>query len=362
MSRIPVLLTLDYPPQQGGVARYLSQLVRAWGSSVRVLVPRGSASTALPEVREAMLLGRGPCAWLPAVFAVWRARPEASFFLVSHVLPMGTAVWLASLVRRVPYGVMVHGLDIVLAQRSAWKRWLVGKIFARGAAVMTNSEAVAHRLRAWWPGVEPVVITPGVEPRAFLSRKEARALLGISSAKKVVVTIGRLISRKGMDTAIQAMRHLPGVELVIVGDGPERERLERLAHLCAPGRVRFAGEVSDEERDTYLAAADVFTFLPRDEERDIEGFGIVCLEAALAGLPVVATQAGGVGEAFVHQKTGLAVAQNSPLEAAQAIQSLLDNPVYARELGSAGRIRAQELYTWSSRAAQVRSLFSSLEV
>lgn len=359
MQKTPLLLTLDYPPQQGGVARYLGNLVQAWGSMVRVVVPRGHASRILPEVEEAKLFWRGPVAWLPMVWEIWRRRQEASCVLVSHVLPVGTAAWFVWLVTRLPYVVLVHGLDITLARESVWKRWLVARVLRSAQSVVANSEAVANRVRITWPKIHPAVITPGVELRRFPEREDAREALGIEAQKRVVVTIGRLISRKGMDTLVQAMRHLPGVELFVVGDGPERASLEKLVAACAPGRVSILGEVSDEVRDQVLAAADVFAFLPRDEVRDIEGFGIVCLEAALAGLPVVATQVGGVGEAFVDQETGLAVPSQDPRVAAEAIHRLFEDPAYAKALGRAGRERVEARFSWRDRAAAFRVLMSA---
>lgn len=360
MQKTPLLITLDYPPQQGGVARYLGNLVQAWGSMVRVIAPQGHMSRVLPEVEEARLFWRGPVAWLPMVGEIWRRRQETSCVLVSHVLPVGTAAWLAWLVARVPYAVLVHGLDVTLARESAWKRWLVARVFASAQSVVANSEAVAKRVHETWSTVHPIVMTPGVEARRFPDRETAREGLGVEVQKRVVVTIGRLISRKGMDTLIQAMRHLPGVELLMVGDGPERASLEKLVAACAPGRVSILGEVSDEVRDQVLAAADVFAFLPRDEVRDIEGFGIVCLEAALAGLPVVATQVGGVGEAFIDQETGLAVPSQDPQAAAEAIHRLFEDPAYAKTLGRAGQERAETAFAWRDRAAAFRALFSKV--
>lgn len=359
MQKTPVLVTLDYPPQQGGVARYLGNLVQAWGSLFRVVVPRGHKAGVLPEVEEADLFWSGPVAWLPMMWEVWRRRREASCLLVSHVVPVGTAAWLVRCIGGSPYVLLVHGLDITLVRNSLWKRWLVARIMGSAQGVVANSQAVADRVRQTWPAVQPTVLTPGVERRRFPDRYDAREALGIEAQKRVVVTIGRLISRKGMDTLIQAMRHLPGVELLVVGEGPERPLLETLSAACAPGRVHLLGETSDILRDQALAAADVFAFLPREESEDVEGFGIVCLEAAMARLPVVATQVGGVGEAFVDGETGIAVPPQDPLAAAEAIHRLLDDPAYAQALGRAGQERAETAFAWRDRASAFQVLMLS---
>lgn len=355
MNRNHLLVTLDYPPEQGGVARYLGNLVRVSKGCMQVLVPHTHALSGPGEVSSARFFWRGPIAWLPLVWTLW-CRRQASSLLVSHLLPVGTSALLARLMGGAPYLVLVHGLDVLLAEGSWRKRWLAGCVLRGARAVVANSGATAERVRAVWRGVSPHVITPGVEPRSFLSRLEARAKLEISSSETVLLTVARLEPRKGMDRMIEALATFPSVRYVVIGEGADRARLEALASVHAQGRVLFLGACSDAVRDLWLKAGDVFAFLAREEARDVEGFGIACLEASLAGLPVLAGRSGGVGEAVLHDQTGLLVRPTDLEEIRVALGRLLDDPALRSRFGEAGRIRAQTLFRWEDRFEAFRAL------
>ncbi len=333
------LLTLDYPPERGGVACYLGNLVEASNGMIRVLVPETHAISGPGCVENARCFWRGPIAWLPMVWTLWRHR-RVRAILVSHLLPVGTAAFLARWVRGAPYVVLVHGLDILLAQTSAWKRWLAGRVLRSASAVVANSEAIAQRVRETWPDVFVRVITPGVSIRTFLSREDARTKLGVPQNEKLCLTVARLEPRKGIDRMIEALSSFPEMIYIVIGEGHDRARLEALAETHASGRVRFVGACSDEDRDLWFAAADVCTFLAREEVRDIEGFGIVCLEAALARLPVLAGRSGGLAEAVVHEETGLLVDPHDLTAIRAALTRLFEDGAFRTRLGEAGRIRA----------------------
>jgi len=185
--------------------------------------------------------------------------------------------------------------------------------------------------------------------------------------RPTLVTVARLEqSYKGHDILIGSLalirERVPDVEWLVVGDGSLRPRLERLAaEAGVRSAVRFLGTVSDAERDAALERAHVFAMPSRLPPGGIggEGFGIVYLEAAARGLPVVAGNVGGALDAVVHGETGLLVDPEDPAAVAEAISALLLDPELARMLGAAGRQRAQG-FAWPLIARKLEDLVLDL--
>lgn len=342
VDKYPFLIsTLEYPPERGGIARYLFEL----GESLpAVRVERAEAS-----------FWRFWPRWLPLVLHLRKIK-DIRALLVSHVLPVGTAAMLSRVFSGSAYGVFFHGMDLRQAARSAWKTWLTKKIIQYSHALFVNSHATADILRAFTSRV-PVIVTPGIMPKGFLLKEQAREALEVSLEEKIVLAVGRLVPRKGFDVLIEAIKGMDA-RLVIIGDGPDHGRLEPLLHdTCC-----VLHDVSDDERDMWYAAADVFALPVRDEKDDVEGFGIVFLEAAMAGLSVVAGKVGGVGEAVVDGKTGVLVDGSQTDQVRDAIEELLEDPVKAKRMGDAGRVRVLEEFQWADRAKLVEQAFPLISV
>jgi phosphatidylinositol alpha-1,6-mannosyltransferase len=135
---------------------------------------------------------------------------------------------------------------------------------------------------------------------------------------------------------------------VVVGNGPDAERLASIAQEVRT-RVTWVRNADDAETKAWLAAADVFLLPVREDETDVEGFGIVYLEAALAGIPSVAGKSGGAREAVVHERTGLLVNPNRIDEMTAAVAKLLDDEELRKKLGDEGRERARKEFRWGER-------------
>ena len=200
-----------------------------------------------------------------------------------------------------------------------------------------------------------VVIPPGVDTHAIVpleaaERRAARARLGLPSRGPLVVSVSRLVPRKGMDVLIEAAGRLavsyPDLVVAIGGHGRELERLRRLADR-SPATVRLLGAVSDEDRAALLGGADVFVMACRNRWLGLEqeGFGIVFLEAAAAGVPQIAGASGGAPEAVLDGVTGLVVGSpGDPGAVAEALRSLLADPARRGRMGRAARSRVQEFF------------------
>ncbi|MCK9360717.1 glycosyltransferase family 4 protein [Patescibacteria group bacterium] len=344
------LITLDYPPEKGGVARYLGNLVQASHGLMDVFVNETHRAGGPGHIEPAHLVQTPWPHWWPMVSFMRELRMrEYGSVLVSQALPCGTAAWLAKLSGGLPYSVLMHGLDLRVALRSKRKSWLLRRILRGAKNVIANSVIVADEIRDFDRKIKPIIMTPGVEPLPFPERDPARRSLGIHDGTFQVLCVTRLVPRKGIDRLLEAMQLLPAdVRLTIIGDGQDRERLLKLAEPLGE-RVSFLHELDDESRNAWYAASDAFALPVRDEGNDVEGFGIVFLEAALAGLPSVAGKSGGAVEAVIHEETGLHVEPNNSQEIAGAIQRLRADEALRRRLGEAGRRRVLQDFRWSDR-------------
>jgi phosphatidyl-myo-inositol dimannoside synthase len=207
-------------------------------------------------------------------------------------------------------------------------------------------------------------VPPGVDVDRFVplddaGRRAARARFGLPTDGQLVVSVSRLVPRKGMDVLIRAAgllapRH-PDLVVAIGGDGRDRRRLERLvASTGAP--VRLLGRVPHDDLPALYGCGDAFAMLCRNRWAGLEqeGFGIVFLEAAAAGVPQVAGDSGGAAEAVVDGETGFVVRDpTDPLAVADAIGRLLDDPDRARAMGRAGQERAVTGFSYDVLAGRL---------
>jgi phosphatidylinositol alpha-1,6-mannosyltransferase len=344
-----ILVTCDYPPMKGGVARYLSDLVAASQGAMKVTVPL-EHGTPSESVLRRRFFGQGPIRWWPLVGLMKTlGKEENTCVFISHALPIGTAAWIASYVGGAKYILLFHGLDLHLSQRSWIKRWLTQRIVRRAEAICVNSAFVARECKELFPWVTPVLLTPGYEPHTLPSREDARKKLGISPEEVILLNVTRLIPRKGLDRLIEVLPKLDvHVRAVSIGDGSDRARLEGLARVNG-ARITFIGAIDDHARDEWYAAADVFVFPVRPEGDDLEGYGIVCLEAAAAGLPVIVGKNGGAPETVVEGETGFVVDADQKAELRAAIERLVRDPALRKRFGEQGRARVLAEAKWSTR-------------
>jgi phosphatidylinositol alpha-1,6-mannosyltransferase len=364
MPKKPYLITLEYPPERGGVGRYLHSLAAVSNEELQVIVPMARAMSAEdPDAIIAQMFRNSWPRWWPIVKLCRGLKEQASCILISHVLPVGTAAMISRWTGGPPYVLLFHGLDLRLIKKSSWKRFLVKRIISSASGLVVNSRVTERELRELVGPTRTIeVITPGVTPLAVIPHDRARERLGIPTNESIILAVGRLVERKGFDMLIRAASHLPTadhVRIVIIGDGPEAGDLEKLAEH-APHPVQFISRASDAHVAEWYAAADVFCLPIKDHPDDLEGFGIVFLEASFAALPVVAGKAGGVEEAVVDRETGLLVNGSDPREIARALVLLLGDGERRKQLGEAGRIRVLRDFRWEDRWMRFKKLFDSI--
>jgi len=175
--------------------------------------------------------------------------------------------------------------------------------------------------------------------------------------RKVLMTVSRLVPRKGHDTVLRALprilQQVPDAVYRIVGTGPELERLQALtSELQLGDHVEFYGQVSDHDREQLLDGCNVFVLATRETPTDFEGLGIAVLEAMQIGKPVVVTRAGGVPEIVEHGRTGLVVEPDDPESLANAIVDLLGNPAKASVMGTNAESVVRARFGWQFIASR----------
>jgi phosphatidylinositol alpha-1,6-mannosyltransferase len=361
-----LLVTNAFPPKVGGIQTFMEGL---WGC--------------LPPDRTAVLAPSYPGAAAydaQAPFTVVRDRERFMWpgpnlrrtveRLVettgSEVVVFGDAFPLAQLgpglaASGVPYLVVAHGFDYWLSATPGAHAWLRGAT-ASASRVPVCSAFIGKTVRTAVPSRVPVsVLTPGVDVERFrpdVPVADIRARHGLEG-RPVVVCVSRLVTRKGQDTLIRAMRRIrrrvPDAALLIVGGGPAEARLRRLAVDAPRGSVVFAGQVSAEDLPRYHAAGDVFAMPCRNRlgGLEVEGWGIVFIEAAAAGRPVVVGDSGGARETVIDGETGFLVDGADVAEVADAVATLLVDPDLAASMGKEGRAWVEREHAWSRSAAQL---------
>jgi phosphatidylinositol alpha-1,6-mannosyltransferase len=366
-----LLVTNDFPPKTGGIQSYLWELWRRLPPEDFVVVTgnggQGAAEFDAGEDYRVVRLPQTvllPTPWLRRRVRALASETGARLVLLDPALPLG----LLGPSFGLPYGLVLHGAEVTVPGRLPVSRALLAKVVAGASLVVSAGGYPEQEARRAAGGRMPpgVVCPPGVDVERFKplspdERRGARAKLGLPVDARLVVSVSRLVPRKGMDVLIKAAsllaRSRPDVVVAIGGSGRDRPRLERLLRgTGAP--VRLLGRVADEDLPLLDGCADVWTMLCRNRWGGLEqeGFGIVFVEAAACGVAQVAGRSGGADEAVVHGTTGLVVNRpTSPYAAAAAIGTLLDDPLLRDRLGKAARQRVLESLDYSVLAERLRA-------
>jgi phosphatidylinositol alpha-1,6-mannosyltransferase len=369
-----LLVTNDFPPRPGGIQSFLHGLVERlpperivvyasrwrgweeWDRAQPFRVVRQDTSVLLPTPavgrRAAALLREHGCS------TVWFGAAAPLGLLARSLRRAGADRIVAT----------THGHEAGWAQTPGARqllRRIAGDVdvvtylgdYTRGrlaAAVGRRNELKLHRLA---PGVNVDFFRPGVGA-------DVRSRLGLAD-RRVVVCVSRLMPRKGQDTLLRAWPQVSArvddAALLLVGGGPYRDRLESLAdRLGVRSSVSFTGSVPWAELPAHYGAGDVFAMPCRTRlgGLDVEGLGIVYLEAAACGLPVVAGDSGGAPDAVEEGRTGYVVDGRAAEAVAERLVGLLEDPATARAMGAAGRRWVEQDWTWEGSVRRLEALVS----
>jgi phosphatidylinositol alpha-1,6-mannosyltransferase len=279
-----------------------------------------------------------------------------------RVLPEGVVALAAARARGLPCVIYAHGEEI-----TTWTQPLKSRAmratYRLADRVIANSEFTrGELLRIGVPARRITLIHPGVDTGRFrpgLPCEDLRQTIGLMAGQKLVLSVGRLSRRKGFDTVIRSLPLLRAqgmdVRYAVIGVGEDRDYLLALAReIGVAESVHLLGHVGPDDLPRWYNACDVFVMANREINGDNEGFGIVFLEAAACGKPVIAGQAGGTGAAVEDGVTGLRVDGNALDEVTEAIATILRNPGTARSMGERASGRASRQFSWESVVRRTR--------
>lgn len=306
--------------------------------------------------------------WLSA-----RAARDINVLHCGNIRPVGYAVLLAHLRRRVPFLVYVNGGDLLKEQAgiaaSARKRFGARHILGAASGIVATSRWVAELAGDVMQqlGIErapPIgAFDLGTDPEFFNPARDTgrlRAKWAIGDAP-LLLTVARLIPHKGQDIVLRALAALktefPTLRYAMIGTGPDEPRLRKLAEdLKVDDRVIFAGPVSDDEVAEAYATSTVYMGLSRtDKSIDAEGFGISFVEASASGVPIIAGDSGGVRSAVRDGESGVIVAPQDVNAVVEALRAYLVDPARRTSTGKIGRSLVETYYNWDRVARDTRN-------
>ena len=336
-----LLVTLEYPPDQGGIATYLFSLHKN-NRDVKVYVP-GIDWKFWPK-------------WLPLIKKVWQELKNSGSeqISLSHVLPIGYIALVLKIWKNIPYIIFVHGLDVLRGAKHPWKRFWLKIILRNAKQVVANSEftrklAIRYGARENCRVILPCVFSLSNERNNF-------------SESNIILSVGRLVRRKNHKLVLEALSKIKNdfsnLRYVIIGNGPMKDELIDYAEKLGISRmVDFVGKVSDKERENYYKKTGVFVLPVYSEGDDVEGLGIVFLEAAAYGLPVIAGRGGGVEEAVLDGATGYMIDPKNKNELKEKLKIILQDKDLAKQMGQAGQLRIQKEFLCELREEEIEKLY-----
>lgn len=374
MSRV-LLVTNDFPPRPGGIQSYLGELVGrlvdAGSHSVTVYAPQWKGAEAYDEAAGYRVVRHPGTLMLPGPAVDTRMRGLIADEDIDTVW-FGAAAPLALLAQRARGAGARRVLASTHGHEVGWSMLPVARSVLRRIGDDTDVVTFVSRYTrsrfapAFGPKASLEYLPSGVDTDRFRRDPAGRARLrdryGLGE-RPTVVCVSRLVPRKGQDMLIKALpsirRRVEGAALAIVGGGPYLDSLRALARECGVADdVTFTGGVPAAELPTHHAMADVFAMpcRTRGAGLDVEGLGIVFLEASATGVPVIAGKSGGAPETVQHNKTGLVVDGREVDEIAGAVAELLTDRDRAAVMGAAGRDWVTAQWRWDTLAARLGTL------
>jgi L-malate glycosyltransferase len=264
----------------------------------------------------------------------------------------------AALARFRPWLLSVWGSDVYdFPYEGRLKGWWLRRNLQQADQVASTSHTMAAQVQRLVPGIGEIPVTPfGIDVERFVPTTAAR-----EGDKLVIGTVKTLAPKYGIDTLLRAFAALPrepALQLLIVGDGPQRAELEALAAtLGIAERTRFVGAVPHAQVPQWLQRMDIYVAASR---LDSESFGVAVLEACACGLPVVVSDAGGLPEVVLTGQTGLVVPRDDVPALTQALQQLMADPAQRHRLGDAGREHVLRTYRWPHSVDRMLAVYEQL--
>lgn len=360
-----LLATIEYPPFKGGVARYYESVYNYWPENDNIIILNNNDNRLVDDKKLFFN-------WRPSFKAISDeiSNKRIGHVLVGQLLPLGTVVWLLSFFKKIDYSVFIHGMDIEFAKKKIRKRWLAKRVLKKSKKIICNSRRVAELVVELSKKLSEkvIVVNPGISERTPKNNDRIKRLREKYQLqdKIILFSVSRLVKRKGFDMVIkslpQALKEAPNLVYIIAGIGHDEDYLKELAQKkLKPSQVIFLGSISEEDKWAWLDLCDIFIMPSRNIKGDVEGFGIVYLEANLAGKPIIAGDSGGVRDVVENEVNGLLVNSEKIESIKNAIIRLAQNKNLRLNLGKAGQEKLINNFKWKDQVEKIYKIINNTE-
>jgi phosphatidylinositol alpha-1,6-mannosyltransferase len=378
-----LLITENFPPKSGGSGRWFWELysrlphdeyeilagddstAAKFDADAHIHVERGNLTSSEWGFKSTT----GLLFYFKSVLLVCKIikQKQVTQLHCGRVLPEGVIAWLLNLFTGIPYVCYVHGEDLETAQSSREQYFICGQVIKRAKAIVCNSQNSANIVAKFGgqAAAKTQVLHPGVDSNLFVPKhKNAISLRSLGWLdKKVVLTVGRLQARKGQDMMIRAipeiLNTLPNFLYAIIGDGEELNTLSKLSiELGVEKYVQFLSDTSDEQMIECYQQCDLFVLPNRTIDNDIEGFGMVLVEAQSCGKPVIAGDSGGTRETMLLGESGFIIDATQSSNIAKVVIELLSDEQKLKYMGSKGREHVLQSLDWKALVLRAQELFA----
>jgi len=352
-----LLFTLLSSPFKGGAENYYCNILKYWPDQTNIKILNNQSQSLIKN----WLWPK----WLPAIKQLWQTirKNKIEYILVGEILPFGTVTYLVTKLTKTPYTIILHGTDLAFALKYKRKEKIALKILDKADIIICANSYVARQVGEFIENKNKIsVVNPGINPMikfdgVIIDNLKNKYRL---HNKLILFSLGRLVERKGFDKVIKVLpdviKKVPNIKYLIAGAGHEYNNLNVLIKkLNLKDRVIMLGKVNEEEKWALLKLCDIFISPSREINGDVEGFGIVFLEANLAGKPVIAGDSGGVRDAVEDHVNGILIDPESEEAIADGILELALNQRLRQKLGQQGWRRAIEKFNWEK---QIRAIYS----
>jgi len=409
VKKINIILSTNFYPIEGGIQTYMYQLAEHWqkGETIVLCDQEKDEPLSMDEPFRIERVSKGMVSYPKAIYSIFRTlcsfpsitrlkflailfvnrsfvcrysrRISCFLELVSNnykqidliqcstTIPNAAIGLFAKLLYKIPVITYVHGSELLILHKKRTTRMLQRFVLRNSDFVIANSAYTYSLLASYHlENDKTMIVNLGADLSKFYPMKpdpSIRKSMGVSQNAFVLLTISHLVSRKGHDMVIRALPKIvkshPETVYVIAGQGPNEENLRKLVkELGVENNVHFTGFLQESQLNSFMNACDLFVMPNRDEDGDIEGFGIVFIEANACRKPVIAGRSGGAVDAVIHGKTGYLVDPLDEDKIASSVVSLIENPELRKNMGDQGFLRSTEEFNW---AAVTHRIYSRIE-
>lgn len=355
-----LIITNDFLPNRGGVANYWQNLCQNLPFDMFIVYTKDLGQ--LPKLEYKIVKFKDQ--WLKLFNQILQIikNHQIDQIIPAQPLPYGTIALILKKFYKIPYILSFHGMDIIYAQKQWRKKFLVTKIIKNADKIICNSEFTKQKV------LDCCQTKAGFEiiyPCSNLSHKSGIDFTNILQKynlqnKEIILSVGRLEKRKGFDMVIESLPEIlkkqPNASYIIIGSGQELSYLQNIIkQLNLESKVQILQNIDNNELKHFYAACDLFVNPDRNIDGDVEGFGIVFLEAAIFAKPAICGNESGSAEAVLDKITGFHVDPRNKKQIASAVIKLLENKQLAQKLGQAAQKRALTNFTWQKQSQKLEN-------